>query len=57
MNKKCQFCGNDMLFNVATRQYYCLPCGASSEVQLYGAKQPKNPKKKDCGCGRKKRKS
>ncbi len=42
---------------MATRQYYCSACGATKDMQKYGEKQPKKPKKKDCGCGRKKRKS
>lgn len=42
---------------MAIRQYYCAVCDMSQDVPKYEEKQPQNPNKKDCGCGRKRRKS
>jgi len=55
--KECSACGEKVLFNMATRQYYCPSCGGTSNVAKYEKKQPQKPKKGGCGCGRKKRKS
>jgi hypothetical protein len=45
-----------MLLNIATNTRYCPKCGVTEEIPKYGENQPKKQQKKDCGCGRKKRK-
>ena len=54
---KCNNCNTKTLFNIATNTHYCPKCGATEKIQKYGAETPKKQEKKDCGCGRKKRKS
>lgn len=45
-----------MLFNIAINIFYCPKCGDEKKMQKYGEEIPKKQGKKDCGCGRKKRK-
>ena len=54
--ENCSICNKKLVLNMATRQYYCSMCGAMKDMQNTG-KTASKPKKKDCGCGRKKRKS
>lgn len=57
LEMNCNNCNTKTLFNIATNTHYCPKCGATEKIQEYGAETPKKQEKKDCGCGRKKRKS